>query len=190
MPGETKQNIFVTGGCKSGKSAFAQSWVECCGSPRLYIATAEVIDTEMAERVRRHQKSRGAGWQTKEEPLDVAAVLREQAPAYAAVLLDCVTIWLANMQFHGYSNEQILKNVRNLTQAINATPCPVAVVSNEVGWGIVPENGLARAFRDLAGTCNQMLAAHMDSAVLLASGLPLVLKGTVRLPPDSTEISK
>ncbi len=182
MPRAVKQILFVTGGCKCGKSAFAQQWVESRGTPRLYIATAESIDAEMAERIRHHQEKRGSGWQTAEVPLDVAAVLQEQAPAYAAVLLDCVTIWLGNMQYHGYAPDRIIANFHDLGRAIREAPCSVAVVTNEVGWGIVPDTALGRAFRDLAGTCNQLLAAYFDNAVLVASGMPLVLKGTLPLP--------
>ncbi len=181
----TKQTLFVTGGCKSGKSAFAQQWVEQRGEPCLYIATAESIDEEMAERILRHQESRGSGWQTVEEPLNVLAVLRAQAPEYAAVLLDCVTIWLGNMQYHNYTPEQITDAVRELGEAVREAPCSVAVVTNEVGWGIVPSTALSRAFRDLAGTCNQQLAAYCDNAVLVASGLPLILKGELGLPETS-----
>ncbi len=123
----------------------------------------------------------GTPWKT---PLAVPTILRTHAGSYAAVLLDCVTVWLGNMQYNGYSNEQIFENVQDLAQAIDEAPCPVAVVSNEVGWGIVPESSLGRAFRDLAGKCNQILASRMTSAVLVASGLPLVLKGNVLFPPE------
>lgn len=182
MPGAPKQTLFVSGGCRSGKSAFAEQWVAACGAPRLYIATAAVLDTEMAQRVRLHKQRRGPGWRTVEEPLDVEGVLRGQAGGHAAVLLDCLTLWVANLQYRGDSPEHIAAAVRGLACAVREAPCSVAVVTNEVGWGIVPESSVGRAFRDLAGMCNQILAAHMENAVLLVSGLPLVLKGTA-CPP-------
>ncbi len=169
--------VFITGGARSGKSAFAQKLAEECSGPLLYLAAARVEDSEMAERVRLHQAVRGERWRTLEEPLQIARALAEQAADHGAVLFDCATLWLSNLLFHYQEDEEkILAEVDALATLLPTLPRPVFLVSNEVGSGIVPENRLARAFRDLAGSANQCLAACADEAWLVAAGLPLRLK--------------
>ncbi|WP_305041348.1 bifunctional adenosylcobinamide kinase/adenosylcobinamide-phosphate guanylyltransferase [Geoalkalibacter sp.] len=168
--------VFITGGARSGKSGFAQRRAEACSGPLLYLAAAQAADAEMAERIRLHQAERGVRWQTREEPLEIARALAE-ASGYGAVLFDCVTLWLSNLLFqHEEDQDKILEAVDRLAAVLPGIKIPVFLVSNEVGSGIVPENRLARLFRDLAGTANQRLAAVADEAWLVAAGCPLRLK--------------
>ena len=171
------RSVFITGGARSGKSAFAQKLAEACTGRLLYLAAARVEDGEMAERVRRHQAVRGERWRTVEEPLEIVPALAATPADQGAVLFDCVTLWLSNLLFHHREDEgKILAEVDALAALLPALPVPLFLVSNEVGSGIVPENRLARLFRDLAGTANQRLAAAADEAWLVAAGLPLRLK--------------
>ncbi len=169
--------IFVTGGTRSGKSGYAQSRAEQCDGSLLYVATAGIDDVEMAARVRLHQQVRGERWRTLEEPLQLAQRLPEAAAGMGGLLLDCVTLWLSNLLFHhGEETEPVLAEVDRLLAVVPQIEAPLFLVSNEVGFGIVPENRLARRFRDLAGTVNQRLAAVADEAWLVVSGIPMKLK--------------
>ncbi len=171
------QLIFITGGARSGKSRFAQRQAESRPGALLYVATAAVGDAEMAERVARHRAERGERWQTLEEPLQLAERLPQVAAGKGAVLLDCVTLWLTNLLFHhGERPEPVLAEVEKFLDAVRQLDSPLYLVSNEVGSGIVPDNRLARVFRDLAGEANQLLAAAADEAWLVTAGLPLRLK--------------
>jgi adenosylcobinamide kinase/adenosylcobinamide-phosphate guanylyltransferase len=172
-----KEVLLVTGGCRSGKSRYAQEWAEGRASKRLFLATARVTDEEMAERIRRHQEVRGEGWITVEEPIGVAAAIREHGAAVQVILMDCVTIWLSNLLLEGLPDREILEQVGELQMTLARTICSVAMVTNEVGWGIVPDHPLGRRFRDLAGMVNQKLGHEADRVVLMAAGLPLILKG-------------
>ncbi|WP_353118755.1 bifunctional adenosylcobinamide kinase/adenosylcobinamide-phosphate guanylyltransferase [Nitratidesulfovibrio sp.] len=183
------RTILFTGGCRSGKSGLAQRWVESLGPERVYIATGAARDAEMAERVRRHQAARGAGWRTLEEQLDVCAALRgcmgsgageiAAAPRPHGVLLDCITLWLTNRMLADHDDAAILRGVEDLAALLRAASVPVAVVTNEVGWGVVPETPLGRRFRDLSGEANQLLATACTNVILAVSGLPLAVKGGV-----------
>jgi adenosylcobinamide kinase/adenosylcobinamide-phosphate guanylyltransferase len=164
---------LVLGGARSGKSRHAEAMIERAGGGGLYLATATVGDAEMAERVARHRERRGPQWTTIEEPLELAARLRA---ASRPVLVDCLTLWLANLLHAGRdpaSESEIL------LAALAVMPMPAVLVANEVGLGIVPENALARRFRDHAGLLHQRIAALADRVVLLAAGLPLTLKDAV-----------
>jgi len=167
---------LVLGGARSGKSTFAERMVAVSGRPAVYLATAEAHDTEMRDRIDRHKAARGSGWTTREAPHDVAGALAAIDPR-AAVLLDCATLWLSNRMLAGADPDT---ESTALIAALVACPAPVVVVSNEVGQGIVPDNALARRFRDAQGRLNQRLAAEAALAVAVMAGLPLVLKG--RLP--------
>ncbi|BCR03731.1 adenosylcobinamide kinase/adenosylcobinamide phosphate guanyltransferase [Desulfuromonas versatilis] len=168
---------FITGGTRSGKSEYAQRLAEQCPGPLLYVATAGIHDGEMAERVRLHRLARGERWQTLEEPLDLAGKLPSAAAGAGAVLIDCVTLWLTNLLLHhGEDEAQVLGEVERFIGALPLVEAPLFLVSNEIGFGIVPENRLARRFRDLAGTANQRLAAAAAEAWLVVSGIPLKLK--------------
>lgn len=169
------QLCLILGGARSGKSGLAESLVMDTGLPRHYIATAEGWDDEMRLRIAQHQTSRGKDWTTWSVPRDVAGTLA-QVPNGQVVLLDCATLWLTN---HMLADADITVESAALFRALSACASPVVVVSNEVGWGIVPENALARAFRDHQGRLNQQLAAQAGLVVGVMAGLPMVLKGTI-----------
>jgi adenosylcobinamide kinase / adenosylcobinamide-phosphate guanylyltransferase len=161
---------LVLGGARSGKSAYAERLI---GDGGLYLATAEAGDEEMAERIRLHRQRRGAGWQTIEEPLDLAGALERHAGADRPVLVDCLTLWLSNLMA---AERDVEAETQRLIERLEALPCPLVLVSNEVGLGIVPVTPLGRAFRDHAGRLNQRVAAAADRVIFVAAGLPLTLK--------------
>ena len=162
---------LVLGGARSGKSAYAESLV--VGRDAVYVATAEAIDDEMGERIARHRARRGAGWTTVEAPLDLAAAVRAHAPGASGILVDCLTVWLGNLMHAG---RDIDREAGSLLESLAVPQAPVVFVANEVGLGVVPDNPMARAFRDHAGRLNQVLAARADRVVLVTAGIPLVLK--------------
>jgi adenosylcobinamide kinase/adenosylcobinamide-phosphate guanylyltransferase len=164
---------LVVGGARSGKSRLAERLVIGSGRPRRYIATAQAWDDEMRDRIARHRADRGADWTTVEAPLDLAAALAAAGPA-EAVLVDCATLWLSN---HLLADHDLDAQGAALLAALATCPAPVTVVSNEVGWGIVPDNALARAFRDAQGRLNQQIAAQADLVIGVMAGLPMILKG-------------
>ena len=165
----------VTGGAKSGKSRYAEARVAAMGRPKVYIATAQAWDDEMRAKIAAHQGDRGAGWHTAEAPLDVAGALAAVEPE-AVVLLDCATMWLSNVML---AEKDLEAEIDGLLEALEACAAPVVVVTNELGWSIVPDNALARRFRDAQGRLNQRLAAQADLVVAVNSGLPLALNGTL-----------
>ena len=167
---------LVLGGAACGKSAFAETLVKSAAPVPTYIATAQVYDAEMAAKVKAHQTGRGGDWTTIEEPLDIAAAFAK-APADAPILIDCATLWLTNVILGDHDLERAQQNFMG---AIADAGRPVVVVSNETGQGIVPENALARRFRNAQGQLNQTIAAQADLVVAVIAGLPVVLKG--RLP--------
>lgn len=175
------QIIFITGGARSGKSAFAEKRARAFGAPLGYLATAQVLDGEMDERVRRHRERRGGEWHTVEEPLHLSQALARCDGQYQAILVDCLTLWLSNLLFMyedagEESEERIHDELLRLKSTLHGMVTPVVLVSNEVGMGIVPDNALARMFRDIAGTANQILAAAADEVHAVISGIPLRLK--------------
>ena len=163
---------LILGGARSGKSRFAEELVEATGFDRLYVATAAAYDEEIAVRIAEH-KARRAGWRTVEAQRGLAAVLRTEAGPERAILVDCLTLWLSNLLLAGV---EPAGEVEGLLEALRAARGPVVLVSNEVGFGIVPDNALARAFRDHQGRLNQRVAALADRVTLVAAGLPLDLK--------------
>lgn len=168
---------FITGGSRSGKSRLAEKLALDLGGPLLYVATGSPSDGEMTERIRRHRERRGDAWQTIEEPLALAEVLQGHDGYFCATLVDCVTLWITNLLFHhGENPGGVLAEVRRLAELLPALQSPLILVSNEVGMGIVPDNPLARKFRDLAGEANEILAAAADEAYVVFAGLPLRLK--------------
>lgn len=164
---------LVLGGARSGKSRYAEALVTALPPPWHYVATGEARDAEMADRIAHHAVRRGAGWITHETPLDLAGTLDGLAGGEAPVLVDCLTLWLSNVML---AERDIEAETAKLRQTLGAMKGPVVVVTNEVGLGIVPDNALARAFRDAQGRLNAAIAADADRAVLMAAGLPLVLK--------------
>ncbi len=171
---EFNSPLLVLGGAKSGKSFYAESLFETLGPPFIYIATAQVFDDEMKARVDLHKERRKGNWETIECPLMLADALIGLAGKGRPVLIDCITLWLGNILC--FSSADPEKAVADLCNAISAADHPLVIVSNEVGGGIVPENELARKFRDLAGSANQRLAKTCASVTLVTAGLPLRLK--------------
>ncbi|MGE0256424.1 MAG: bifunctional adenosylcobinamide kinase/adenosylcobinamide-phosphate guanylyltransferase [Alphaproteobacteria bacterium] len=165
---------LVLGGARSGKSRHAEALAESVpGARPIYVATGEAGDAEMAARIVAHRARRGPHWATEEAPRDLAAVLGRVSAPDAVVLVDCLTLWLSNLLLAG---DDLDAARVGLLDALAAARGPVVCVANEVGLGIVPDNALARAFRDAAGRLNQDVAAAADRVVFLAAGLPLVLK--------------
>ena len=180
------RSILFIGGCRSGKSALAQQWAESCGPKRLYIATCIPRDTEMKERVARHQAARGKGWTTLECPALETSLLHA---AYSegrpdVMLVDCLTLWLGILFERQINAEQLHSRFAELAAFIRTAPCPVALVANELGMGMVPADGMTRAFRDAAGEMHQAVAAVCETVLFVTSGLPLALKGSI--PPACT----
>ena len=164
---------FILGGARSGKTSYALREAQAAGGRRVMIATAEALDGEMAARIARHQAERGGLWETVEAPRELAAVVRTLRAGDTAVI-DCMTLWLTNLLL---DDVNLALAIADLIAALAACPARVLAVSNEVGQGIVPDNALARRFRDEAGWMNQALAAAAERVVLVSAGLPLVLKG-------------
>ena len=171
------QMIYVTGGTRSGKSCYAQQLAETHSGKLLYIAPARLEDDEMVNRIELHRQARGDRWQVLEEQLWLVDRLPDAAAGKGALLLDCVTLWITNLFFH-FEEQQgpVLAEVDRLIEQAWQLDEPLYLVSNELGSGIVPENRMARKFRDLAGIVNQRLAAAADDAWLVVSGLPVKLK--------------
>lgn len=163
---------LVLGGARSGKTRWALRAAEASGLAPVMLATAEAGDAEMAERIARHRAERDARWRTVEAPLELAAALGALGPG-DAVVVDCLTLWLSNLM---HAEADLAAAADGLEAALGA-PGTVWLVSNEVGWGVVPDNALARRFRDEAGRLHQRLAARADVVVLVVAGLPLWLKG-------------
>jgi adenosylcobinamide kinase/adenosylcobinamide-phosphate guanylyltransferase len=164
---------LVLGGARSGKSRHAEGLVTAAPSPWIYVATAQAFDDEMTTRIAQHRSWRAEGWRTVEAPFDLAGVIAAQADSGHAMLIDCLTLWLSNVMLDGRDVEAACNA---LVDALATATGPIVVVSNEVGLGIVPDNALARRFRDAQGRLNQEIAARADRVVLMAAGLPLILK--------------
>ena len=167
------RSALVLGGARSGKSAYAQRLAEAAASERLYLATAEAGDAEMAARIARHRADRAQGWTTLEEPLALAEALAAEARPGRALMVDCLTLWLSNLMLAG---REVEGETARLTQAIGALQGPAVFVSNEIGLGVVPDNALARAFRDAQGRLNREIALACEAVVLVAAGLPTLIK--------------
>lgn len=174
------RSLLVTGGARSGKSGHAQAWCEALPGPRLYLATArrDPADAEMAARIERHRADRaGRGWETRE----VAADLAGAVPRGGVALIDCITLWLAGRAIAcAWDEPAVLAEVDELCALVADPPCELAVVTNEVGSGIVPATEMGRAFRDLQGRANQRLARAAHAVVLCVCGLPMTVKPCAR----------
>jgi adenosylcobinamide kinase/adenosylcobinamide-phosphate guanylyltransferase len=166
-------SLFVLGGARSGKSRYAQQRADALAGRHVFIATAEVWDGEMRDRVAQHRADRSEIWQTVETPLELASAIDAQRGSDAVVLVDCLTLWATNLLL---GEHDIDAATAALCTAIAGFEGRIILVANEVGLGIVPDNALARRFRDVAGKINQAVARTVDEAVFLAAGLPLRLK--------------
>ena len=174
--------ILITGGSRSGKSEYARHMAEALAGTRVFIATCPALDAEMTERIRKHQeKRRERGWQTVEEPLDLAGALRQSA-CFSVLLVDCLTLWVNNLLHDAHqagktiTEEDMAQKCREVVQVCPDLDATVIFVTNEVGMGIVPSNTLSRLYRDLVGRCNQTMAEAADEVTLVCCGLPLHLK--------------
>ena len=175
MPTSKKQIVFITGGARSGKSSFALKEASKIRGRKALIATAEPLDEEMKERIERHKKERGRDWDTFEEPLRIADAIRETTSNYKVTVIDCLTLWLSNIMHTDLDvNDEIDRLIESFRPTNNDSQ--VYIVSNEVGMGIVPDNELARKFRDFAGILNREVAELADAVYLIAAGIPLKIK--------------
>jgi adenosylcobinamide kinase/adenosylcobinamide-phosphate guanylyltransferase len=163
---------LVLGGGRSGKSRYAEWLIGTCPQPWIYIATAEAKDDEMAERIAAHRARRDAGWQTVEAPHDLADALAA-APEESAVLVDCLTLWLSNLMAGAFDIEA---ETARLLQVLGDRVGPTVLVANEVGLSIVPDNALARRFRDAQGLLNQRIAAQAARVIMMVAGIPVAVK--------------
>jgi adenosylcobinamide kinase/adenosylcobinamide-phosphate guanylyltransferase len=171
----TKKIYLITGGARSGKSAFAERLANGMTGKRAYIATAQALDPEMAARIQHHRERRGAAWDTYEEPLAIADLLVKLNERYQIVLLDCLTLWLSNVMAHNCGDDASIP-APMCWSAIKSFDGTSIIVSNEVGLGVVPDNPLARKFRDLAGMLNQRVAQAADEVYFTAAGIPMKIK--------------
>lgn len=174
--------LLVTGGARSGKSAYAQQRAEALPGDKYFLATCPVVDGEMQERIRRHQADRHHSlWQTIEEEIKIASVIKT-LPEQSICLLDCITLWVNNLMYQReqskqvFSEDDIAHSTRELLAAANTYSGTLICVTNEVGLGVVPDNQLARLYRDCVGRCNRLIADAADEVVLVSCGLPQILK--------------
>jgi len=173
--------ILVTGGARSGKSKWAQHHAESLSGPHFFLATAPVLDEEMAERVRRHQKDReGFHWKSIEEQIDLGNAIKQCDSG--TILIDCLTLWVNNLMYQAeqmkrvLNEDQIVESAKKVADAVKSFNGTCIFVTNETGFGLIPENPMARNFRDLAGRCNQVFAESASEAWLLISGISMKLK--------------
>jgi adenosylcobinamide kinase/adenosylcobinamide-phosphate guanylyltransferase len=171
------KKIFVLGGCRSGKSQHALDLAEAMpAEEKIFIATCVPQDEEMNQRVTNHQRQRGREWKTVEAPVKLPQAIADHAQVNTVVVVDCLTLWMNNLLMKHEDVHRAEGQITELTRAIEAVDCPVLLVSNEVGTGIVPENKLARVYRDLIGTVNQAVAKSADTVVWVVAGIAVTIK--------------
>ncbi|CUX16070.1 bifunctional adenosylcobinamide kinase/adenosylcobinamide-phosphate guanylyltransferase [Agrobacterium fabrum] len=171
---DKNRSVFILGGARSGKSRFAEELAGKAGGCLHYLATGRAWDDEMRDRISHHQERRGGEWTTHEAPVDIATVLQRLDSPDSVILIDCLTLWLTNLMMENADMETAFAE---LEAAIVSTRAKLILVSNEVGLGIVPENRMAREFRDHAGRLHQRVAAIAGEVYFVAAGLPLKMKG-------------
>jgi adenosylcobinamide kinase/adenosylcobinamide-phosphate guanylyltransferase len=168
---------LILGGARSGKSRYGLGLAARCPAPRLFVATGEPRDAEMEARIEAHQRERGSDWATREVPLELASALNDAQDHYGVIVVDCLTMWVSNLLMkEGASQGSIQTACEQLLSTLATTAAPTVLISNEVGWGIVPDNPLARKFRDQAGWLHQRLAQVSDLVVLVVAGVPMLIK--------------
>lgn len=172
-----KETTLVVGGCKSGKSRHALELAENYGLRKIFMATCIPMDDEMKDRVKKHKAERDELWQTMDVPTDLPEAIAAHGADGHVILVDCLTLWITNLLMRPANAEPVADRVEALVTALAQAACPVVLVSNEVGAGIVPENRLARQFRDEAGLANQKVAAAVDRVVWMVAGIANVVKG-------------
>lgn len=171
------KHILVLGGCRSGKSNVAkQTADDMAPDKKFYLATCVPTDREMKNRVKRHQDDRGPDWTTIEEPIRIHETIDRACAQAKVILVDCLTLWISNLLFEEKDEAGIMAAMDRLETALTRAACPVILVSNEVGYGIVPENSLARQFRDMAGLVNQRAARFADQVIVTMAGIPIQIK--------------
>ena len=171
----TRQIILISGGARSGKSHYAEQRAQEIGRRHTYIATAEAKDEEMTQRIAEHQKRRDPQWRTIEEPLRLTEALMRQRGNTDCALVDCLTLWISNLLIR-YDEKYAMQNVAELVERLAELDFNLIFITNEVGSGIVPDNPLARKFRDLAGWTNQAVAQAADEVILMVAGLPIIVR--------------
>lgn len=176
--GEDMSVSLILGGARSGKSRMAES---LAFGKKYYIATAQAFDDEMRSRIAAHKRQRGVGWITHEVPFDLVNILKDLDADNHFILVDCLTLWLSNLLL---AEADCAEMVGELIDHLKTSKATVVIVSNEVGLGVVPDNKLGRAFRDIQGIANQGIAAIANQVVFMAAGLPLLLKGPMPKPPQ------
>ena len=164
---------FILGGSRSGKSGFALRQSAIVAGRKAFIATAQALDDEMKERIERHRIERPAEWKTFEAPLELQQTITRIGGQFEVVLVDCLTLWLSNLMLN---ERNVDAEIESLIAAAVSCPCPLFIVSNEVGMGIVPDNALARKFRDSAGALNRRMAEIAREVYLVAAGIPVKIK--------------
>jgi adenosylcobinamide kinase/adenosylcobinamide-phosphate guanylyltransferase len=180
---DRKTVTLVLGGVRSGKSRWAQELAEKFERVA-YVATAQALDGEMREKIRRHQEDRPKQWQTFEEPLELARVVVDHAAEFDLLLVDCLTVFVANLLGAAEADPGSMElRIDSLLAALRSAPVAIVLVSNEVGWGVVPPYAAGRKYRDALGELNQLVAAIADNVVLMVAGLPMVLKGSIGVQP-------
>ena len=170
------KKILITGGCRSGKSRHALTLARNISGDKFYVATAEALDAEMTERIKKHRQEREAGWETHEEPVDLISVFKQLENRAGILVLDCLTLWISNLLEKSLDHDSILLEAKRLMDQSEKMQCQAIFVTNEVGAGIVPENKLARDFRDLVGGVNQLVAQRCDEVIHMVSGIPVTIK--------------
>jgi adenosylcobinamide kinase/adenosylcobinamide-phosphate guanylyltransferase len=171
-----KETILVIGGCRSGKSSHALHLAEQIPGQKIFIATCTPQDKEMEQRVLRHRQQRGNAWETLEVPLLIPEAINKDSLKGNVILIDCLTLWINNLIMDDEDLTKIDEKILKLTQSIVKAECPVILVSNEVGTGIVPDNRLARLFRDITGFANQKAATCVDRVIWMIAGIPVKIK--------------
>lgn len=171
------KTTLVLGGCRSGKSSHALELAEALpGDRRIFIATCVPYDEEMQRRVLNHQKERSNRWEAIEIPIDITTAILDNSDTADVILVDCLTLWISNLMAEEKDDDAVFEDIENLRKALKAVNCPVILVSNEVGSGIVPENALARHYRDLTGYANRQVAAAADRVIWTVAGIPVTIK--------------
>jgi len=175
---------LVIGGCRSGKSRYALDAADQVkGGRKVFLATSVPRDPEMDKRVAAHQAERGQDWQTIEEPVMIHKSIEKASKTADVILVDCLTLWTSNLMFAEYEEAAIMNALDLLITALEQCSCPVFLVTNEVGYGIVPDNELARQFRDMAGLVNQKIAAMADRVILTVAGIDVLIKPSEQFNP-------
>jgi adenosylcobinamide kinase/adenosylcobinamide-phosphate guanylyltransferase len=176
MVGKFPKVVLITGGARAGKSRYAERLMSARPAHHAVIATATAGDAEMAQRIAKHKAERDKSWETIEQPISVRSAIRNAARPDRIVLVDCLTLWINNLMHEG---RDIEIEIQGLVGTLHIAAGPVIIVTNEVGLGIVPDNALARAFRDNLGRANQVVAAAAEVVLFMAAGIPIVLKGSL-----------